>query len=93
MSGKFGGPFGAILADSGPSRCHGWILRVRVIPENGFDSFRDPFPDPFLDPAVGIRNAHFRQRVWIVYGHFGTILGYVWDGFADVCGNEIKEEA
>lgn len=29
------------MADSGPSRRHGWIARVRVIPENGFDSFRD----------------------------------------------------
>ena len=29
------------MADSGPSRRHGWILRVRVIPENGLDSFGD----------------------------------------------------
>ena len=41
------------MADSGPSRRHGWILRVRVIPGNGLDSFGDllgtdfrPFSEP-----------------------------------------------
>ena len=29
------------MADSGPSRRHGWIPRVRVIPGNGLDSFGD----------------------------------------------------
>ena len=29
------------MADSGPSRRHGWIPRVRVIPGNGFNSFRE----------------------------------------------------
>ena len=29
------------MADSGPSRRRGWILRVRVVPGNGLDSFGD----------------------------------------------------
>ena len=39
------------MAVSGPSRRHGWILRVRVGPENGLDSFGDflGIGDPFSD--------------------------------------------
>ena len=35
------------MADSGPSRRHGWIPRVQVILGNDLDSFGDPFSDPF----------------------------------------------
>ena len=33
------GPFGAVMAVSGPSRRRSWILWVRVVTESGLDSF------------------------------------------------------
>ena len=43
------------MADSGPSRHHGWILRVRVIPGNGLDSFGDLL-------GTDLRNVALRNR-------------------------------
>jgi len=40
------------MADSGPSRRRGWILRVRVITRNGLDSFGDLLGTDFR-PCLG----------------------------------------
>ena len=52
------------MADSGPSRRHGWILRVRVIPGNGLDSFGDPLGTRFLWPPCRSEAQQLSQR-WV----------------------------
>ena len=51
------------MADSGPSRRHGWIPRVRVIPGNGLDSFGD-LPGTNFQPCLGAA-ARPTQCRWI----------------------------